>query len=429
MKNHPGNRIPKRSELMVLLSHPTGNSFVRSAVAALEQVGLLAEFWTCFAWDKNSPWSGFLPVGVRNELQRRSFHLEEPKRLRTRPGRELARLVSNKLGWQKMTRHESGVFSIDAVYRALDRDVASRLKNEKDSSAIRIVYAYEDSARESFRTAKEKGMRCVYDLSIGYHASARKIFQEEAERMPEFASTLTGLQDSEAKLECKKEEVELADLIVACSPFVGDTLKENGIPEEKVRVVQFGSPDAVTPRDWTAEDLKRPLRLLFAGAVGQRKGIGYILHALRKLGRKDVELVLLGTMPREIEMFRPYADLFRHEGPRPHGDFLALMRTCDVLILPSIFEGQALVILEAMACGLAVLITPNTGAQNLVQDGREGFVVPAHSIDALAEKISWYADHRDALPEMGAAASIRSSQTTWANYQSQIIAVVKEALA
>lgn len=414
---------------MVLLSHPTGNSFVRSAAAALEQEKLLAEFWTCFAWNGKSPLSGFLPAGVRNELRRRSFELKQPDRLRTHPGRELARLAANKLGFRGLTRHETGIFSIDAVYRDLDRRVARRIRQETGGSTLRAVYAYEDSAREAFRSAKSRGMRCVYDLSIGYYASARKIFREEADRMPEFASTLTGLNDSDKKLECKRQEAEAADLIVACSPFVGDTLRQGGIPEEKIRVVQFGAPDGMTARSWAPEDMKRPLRLLFAGAIGQRKGIGYILHALRMLGRKDIELVLLGTMPRETEMFRPYADLFRHEGPRPHHDFLALMKTCDVLVLPSIFEGQALVILEAMACGLPVLVTPNTGAQNLVEEGKEGFVIPTHSIEALAEKMAWYADHRDALPEMGAAASARSRQTSWANYQKQILGVVREALA
>lgn len=414
---------------MVLLSHPTGNSFVRSAVAALEREKLLAEFWTCFAWNGDSPFSGVLPAGVRNELRRRHFELKDPGRLRTHSGKELARLAANKLGFHGLTRHETGIFSIDAVYRGLDRRVARRIRRERDASAIRAVYAYEDSAREAFRSAKARGMRCVYDLSIGYYAIARKIFREEAERMPEFASTLTGLKDSDEKLECKRQEAEAADLIVACSPFVGNTLRDGGVPEKKIRVVQFGAPDGIEPRSWSREELKRPLRLLFAGAIGQRKGVGTILHALRKLGRKDVELVLLGTMPLETDMFRPYADLFRHEGPRPHPDFLALMKTCDVLVLPSIFEGQALVILEAMACGLPVLITPNTGAQNLVEEGKEGFVVPTHSAAALAEKIAWYADHREALPEMGAAASARSRQTTWADYEKQILDVVREALA
>jgi glycosyltransferase involved in cell wall biosynthesis len=96
------------------------------------------------------------------------------------------------------------------------------------------------------------------------------------------------------------------------------------------------------------------------------------------------------------------------------------MATCDVLCLPSIVEGRALVQQEAMACGLPLLVTRNAGAEDLVEEGRTGFLVPIASPDAIAERINWFADHASMLHDMGQAARAKAMELTWIRYADRI---------
>jgi glycosyltransferase involved in cell wall biosynthesis len=100
---------------------------------------------------------------------------------------------------------------------------------------------------------------------------------------------------------------------------------------------------------------------------------------------------------------------------------LELMRSCDVFVLPSIVEGRALVMQEAMSQGLPLIITPNTGGSDLIDEGRTGFLVPIRSPEAIATKLDWLADHREALPEMSLAARSRSQLYSWEHYAQTIV--------
>ena len=101
------------------------------------------------------------------------------------------------------------------------------------------------------------------------------------------------------------------------------------------------------------------------------------------------------------------------------------MQTCDVLVLPSIVEGRALVQQEAMACGLPVIATRNAGADDVIVDGVTGFLIPIRSPQAIAEKISWCADNRATLSGMGIAAQSAASELTWQHYGEAVVNLVR----
>jgi glycosyltransferase involved in cell wall biosynthesis len=102
------------------------------------------------------------------------------------------------------------------------------------------------------------------------------------------------------------------------------------------------------------------------------------------------------------------------------------MRTCDVFCLPSIVEGRALVMQEAMSQGLPLLITPNTGGEDLVEEGRTGFLVPIRSPEAIAEKLTWFLNNRAAIPEMGYLAQQQAARYTWESYGTQVFTGLTE---
>jgi glycosyltransferase involved in cell wall biosynthesis len=406
---------------MILLSHPTGNEFVRETLSAFEREGLLGEFWTTLSWNPDAPINRYLPRRLREQLHRRSFQDPIRRRTHTVPLREIARMVGGAVGFSG--RHETGALSVDTVLRQFDRRVAQRLERIDKCDA---VYAYEDAALQSFQVARNREFHRVYDLPIAYWQTSQRLLREESERYPDWEPTLGATRDSERKLERKTEELELAQLVICPSTFVLDSLPSNARAQKRCIVAPFGTPDV----DLQTTDRKPNdrLRLLFAGALGQRKGLADLFAAMKLVGPKGANLVLMGSRLQSLDWYRERFRDFIYESPRPHGEVLKLMQSCDVLILPSIVEGRALVQQEAMACGLPVIATRNAGADDVILDGETGFLVPIRSPKALAEKIQWCLANRSLLRGMGIAARQRARKLTWRAYGETIVAAVRELI-
>ena len=214
-------------------------------------------------------------------------------------------------------------------------------------------------------------------------------------------------------------------MVVGPGQFVMNSLPD-WAKEKEVVMVPFGSPEGKNDLKQKKEKQEKhfdvPLRVLFVGSMGQRKGLGDLFAAIRLLNRSDIELVVMGSLMAPMEFYRKEFPDFIYEPGRPHDQVLALMRTCDVLCLPSIVEGRALVMQEAMSQGLPLIITPNTGGEDLIKDdGSTGFLVPIQSPQAIAEKLSWLLEHRAEMPEMGRMAKEHASTYTWERYGEKIV--------
>ena len=159
----------------------------------------------------------------------------------------------------------------------------------------------------------------------------------------------------------------------------------------------YGAPRAVARAHAPANDRSRPLRALFVGHLSQRKGLADLHEAMEHV-RGLVTLTLVG--PR-VAADCPALDQVIHAHhwlpPVPHARLLELMAEHDVLVFPSIVEGFGLVITEALSRGLPVITTPHTGGPDLMTDGRDGFIVPIRSPDAIADRLTRLAKDRDLL--------------------------------
>jgi glycosyltransferase involved in cell wall biosynthesis len=453
---------------MTVLSHPTGNRNVRAVLASLIRHDLLTTFHGTVAQSTTARWPRMLPARLRSEFDRRRYDLP-PAKLHSHPFHELARLFALRGGAANLVRHETGLFCVDRVYAKLDAAVARSL-----SHAVKAAYAYEDGALATFTRARALGLHRVYDLPIAYWEHLRVLLLEDGKRLPAWASTLGGgLTDSPAKLNRKTRELELAELVVTPSRFVADSLPA-WAHEKRILISPFGSPPPLEPQvsafkfQLSAQRAASggKLRVLFAGSMGQRKGLGDLMAAVRQLARKDVELVVMGSLQADRAFYDRECSGFIYESGRSHANVLELMRSCDVFCLPSIVEGRALVMQEAMSQGLPLIITPNTGGSDLVEPisashnfsisspppapaapslqvsglksqvssasyGRSatGFLVPIRSPESIAQAISWYADHRAETLEMGKAAQAKAAEYTWEAYGDRVVAAIQDLLA
>jgi glycosyltransferase involved in cell wall biosynthesis len=396
---------------MIVMSHATGNANVRAVLAALDDARLLDVFFTTVGVRAHSTLPRALPESLRSTISRRLFAARHA-RIEFHPWKELLRLA--------------GHATIDEVCFDLDAHVAAACRQRL--ARLSGVYCYEDMACDTFRAARANGGITFYDLPIAYWETSQRLLWEEAQRWPAWEPSLVGTRDSQAKLERKAEELELADVVLCPSQFVLDSLPEKARTNKTCVVTEFGSPRVVI-----SEEHPRAaggmLRVLFAGSMTQRKGLADLFAAMKLLRRNDVELVVMGAPIAPLEFYRDQFSAFRYEPPRAHGEVLELMQGCDVFVLPSIVEGRALVQQEALACGLPLIVTPNAGGEDLIEEGRTGFLVPIRAPQIIAEKISWFADHRDALPAMREAARAKAAEYTWQRYGEKVVATVRAALA
>lgn len=410
---------------MILFAHPTGNTNVRHAALALHRANLLGEFWTCLNYRDRSVLNRLLPRPLVRQLRRRSNPQELQPYLHTFPFRELMRLIAPRAGLNELVRHETGVFSVDSVYQSLDRHVSRRLADSK----FEAVYAYEDGAEYAFRAAAKLGRMAFYDLPIGYWRAAREILTEEAALQPAWASTLSGNRDSQLKADRKDAELALADVVFVASSFTHRTLEYAPAFKAPVVVTPYGAPaiPSVLPTP-APRPPGEALRVLFVGSLGQRKGLSYLFDACREL-KGAVQLTVIGTRPAaECAVLSRELAAVRWIESCPHSQVLAEMSAHDVFVFPSLFEGFGLVLLEAMAMGLPVITTAHTAGPDLIDEGREGFIVPIRNARAIAEKLALLHSDRDLRDAMSQHARLRAAEFTWDDYGAKLSACIQTAL-
>ena len=410
---------------MILITHPFGNANVRAVLHALDDAGLLAKFLTTLGWSTSSPLVQALPENLRAQMLRRAYELPHYK-IKTRPAREIVRLFAEKFGLRWLTRHETGWASIDRVWNKLDQVAADYLLENYERLKIHGVYAYEDCAARTFESAHQLGLRCIYDLPIAYWETAQRLLREEANRYPQWERTLGGTRDSEEKLARKTRELDLAEVVICPSAFVFDSLPETARLSKKCVVAPFGSPPEIDRSYMPHTTHASRMRFLFAGALTQRKGLADLFAAMKLVRSKDAELVVMGSLVQPMSFYRNEFPGFVYEPPRPHAAVLRLMRSCDVLVLPSIVEGRALVQQEAMASGLPLIATRNAGGEDLIVEGKTGFLVSPGAPAAIAEKIEWFLQNRGQLPAMSAAARAKAAELTWAVYEEKILDAIRD---
>jgi glycosyltransferase involved in cell wall biosynthesis len=198
-------------------------------------------------------------------------------------------------------------------------------------------------------------------------------------------------------------EYEECDAVIVPSHVVRRSFVQQGVPGEKVHVCPYGVDVSMfSPRPKADERF----RVLFVGAYSLRKGIGDLFDAVRPLvERRRCELWLVGSpTPDGRVVVQRNADIIVDKGRHPRSSLAWYYSQGSVLVLPSLEEGLALVLIQAMACGIPVIASTNTGAEDLIDDGVEGFIVPIRDAEAIRMRIEWMMDNPLRRQEMAAAA-------------------------
>lgn len=394
--------------MKIVVSHPQGNPFSYHAARAFAEADWLSTFETGFI----PPPSTSLPFRLlppHMKLRARNRVYDGISRAQQRSHRVLEMFCRAGAAVRRsgLTRE---VNWYDLLFWGHDLMVANGLSHDIDA-----VYAYEDGARRTFAMAKKRGAAALYELPLGYFRGVEQELRIAQADRPEVRVT----EEPRWKRDRKHSELAGADVVIVPCAWAKSTLKLSPIATSKpIITVPYATPaDVISSR---ATRPTGPFTALFAGQIGLRKGVPYLVEAWRRLNLPDARLWLAGSFGTDNIVIDPGSKRIEHLGALPHSRLLDVMRQVDLFVFPSLAEGFGLVIGEAMACGLPVLTTVNTGGPELITDGREGWCVKARDIDALCERLEWAYHHRDKLEAMGSCARMKAEQWTWTHYRKRL---------
>jgi glycosyltransferase involved in cell wall biosynthesis len=364
----------------------------------LERRSLLREIWT-----------GYPRFKLRDEQG------IPPEKIRTFPWLQTLYMG---LGWipmlgrSSMVRRELGWWAQET----LDRWVEARLKSPT------ILVALSGCEGHCGRRAKTLGGVWICDRGSSHIRYQEQILREE------YALWKVPFEGIDSRFIDKEEtEYDMSDIITVPSTFCWRSFSKMGVPEAKLRLVPYGGrlerfkPVGVPDPD--------TFTVLFVGAASIRKGVLYLLDAFAQVRHPRKRLKLIGAMePAIVSLVTArLSESVTVLGSVSNVELPWHYSTADVLVLPSIEEGFGMVMGEAMSCGCPVIATCNTGAENLYDDGKEGFIIPIRSVEALTEAIESVAQSSERAKAMRARARARIENLGgWDTYGDRWATLIEE---
>ena len=373
----------------------------------------------------------FHAFDLAGELERRG-HLHQlitsyPKFFAARwgiPAARVSSVLSNELlqrGYDRLPARLAARF--DGETALLDHFAARAARRLRPGAELLV--AWSASALPALRRARELGMRTLVERGSTHIAWQTDLLAQEYARFG-----LRPRTASPRSVERELAEYAEADAIAVPSRFARRTFVERGIAGERVLCIPYGvSLESFAPPAAPGDDV---FRVIHCGAVSLRKGCHYLLEAFHGLALPQAELWFVGAVAPEMEEFRRRFASPRivFHGPKPQAELASWYGRASVFCLASLEEGLAMVIPQAMACGLPVIATPNSGAEELVREGEQGFLVPIRDVEALRERILALHRDPDRRRAMGRAALARVSEGfRWSDYGERVVAAYARLLA
>jgi glycosyltransferase involved in cell wall biosynthesis len=383
---------------MVIISNGFNKFHLAVAAAEAQQRGLLSCFIT-----------GAYPTTIVRRFLRQSFVSKVPKLARlTARGEAIEDRLIRSL-WLAETVYNIAIMFRNIAPSAAERIDMKALKMYGKRAAPHVVEAARSGARiyhyragfgcESVKAAKSTKMITLCDYSLA-HAALLSALIADGGRLP-----LAGTISSSGPLWSQVLQDALqADIILANSDFVRETFLHQGWNPDRIRVLYWGVDDAFL-KEVPSRTLQRvqsdPLRLLFAGGFERRKGAELVIAALKLCDDLSWTLEIAGTispdLQRHVEFFQD--SRVRVSGWLPRGELAKRMAAAEVFLFPSLAEGSARVVFEALAAGCYVITTPNAGS--IVKDRIHGRLIASGSSQELEHAIREVVINRDDVAEIG----------------------------
>ena len=268
-------------------------------------------------------------------------------------------------------------------------------KSARESDAF-IFYRTEGYTTTQRLKKEKRDTICVMEEVNSHVDNQYAIMQEEYAKLG-----LGKYPEKIADHALRLKTYETSDYILCPSEFVRRSFLDRGFRPTRLLKVNFGFSSIQPAFKTPVVEIRKCFRVLYVGQLHFRKGLRYAIEAFKKLKHPNKQFIIVGaksgitglekiTLPDEVVF----------TGTLKGEELNEQYRKATVFILPSLEEGLALVQLEALSFGIPILITTNTGGDDIIKNGTEGFIVPPGDANALSEKLQQMADDRQLVEEM-----------------------------
>ncbi|PIY08626.1 MAG: hypothetical protein COZ18_11310 [Flexibacter sp. CG_4_10_14_3_um_filter_32_15] len=411
--------------MRVLHAHPVPSPFTKHTALGYYEENMLEKFLTTFISHKDYFLSSAIMKAIpylKRDIERKALEELPFEKIKPYPYKELLRLFASRYSSPLLT---------DKVFEwaeySFDRWVASQV-NKTD---VDIVHAYEHAALATLKQAQAKGVFAIYEQPSQYHTFFAPVITEQLKKYPQLASSETELlfnHKSEYRNRRRDEELAHADLVLCNSSFTKRTLLDSKIEANKIQVVPYGFPNVLDIAKVEAKtENTKPVIFLNAGTQNLRKGLHLLYNAWRKanFSPQQAELWLIGKNTLPAELTRDLGENVKIKDSIPRDELMELYREADVFVLPTLADGFAMVLSEAMSQGVPVITTQNSMAPDFITHQKNGWIVPVGEEEGLLNQMKWCVENKHLLPKIGYEALQTAKKWQWKDYRKKVTEVVQ----
>lgn len=287
------------------------------------------------------------------------------------------------------------------------------------------IYAFSSAALELLEYGRASGRLGVLDYPTAPILLDHRLVAEQQQRYPDWSVVQPFDEALLEFAERQREECRAADRVIAISTFVRRAIADEGVPAEKVAVIPLALASA--PAAAPARGRSGRLRILFVGHESVRKGLPDLVEAIRVLGSSRIEARAIGASDLTPSGLRRAGQAVEVVGGVPRGEMIQHYAWADVFVFPSVCDTFGMVILEAMSAGLPVIATDHCAGPDVIREGVDGFLVPIHSPEAIAQKLELLARDRGLRDEMGNNARERAGEFNAERYAENLAGALRAA--
>ncbi|MBF2064473.1 MAG: glycosyltransferase family 4 protein [Calothrix sp. C42_A2020_038] len=327
-----------------------------------------------------------------------------------------------KIGGESLVRK-----SLPNIYKMFAASAVPHLEGST------IVHGWSSCSLPAIQWAKRNNIPFLLERSSAHINYQSKLLQAEYQKF--------GLKCTEIHpeiIETELAEYELASQVAVPSFFAKRSFDEEGFPQERLVHNRFGTNLNTFSPGVKQDDV---FRVVYAGSLSVRKGIYYLVKGFMQANIPNSELCLIGgTTPETAQLIAGSDARVKCVGHIPEPKLADYYRHSSVFVLPSIEDGFAYVILQAIACGIPLICTTNSGGEdvlringaspikldNNIDEYPAGYIIPPANSDVIASLLTKLAENSQLLTQkQQQALAYQPQNLSWEQYAQRAIEIYK----
>ena len=415
--------------MKILVVHPAQQHSYRLA-SALSQKGWLYKYITTVYWKKNS-FTYLASVCLKGDFKKKA----ESRFCPEISSKSVVQFCEIEGLLKLLTMNTA---CLRPYYKRIKYHTSDRFSKKVVSYAIKhqvdAVVCYDDCSSLLFEELAKKApdILRIMDVSAANILYMRQIYDQDSVLQPEFSERLHREREivwNPGNINRATKELNYGQIFLVPSHFVAKSLMFSGISDSQIKICPYGVDTSLffQKKYRSFEECPIcPIRFIYVGGVKELKGIAYLLNAIKQVPQFQASLTIIGQYNPSDPDIKPYRERVHFTGPLLHEEVSKYLVESDVFIFPSLGEGLSLATLEAASCGLPLIVTENSGVNDAMTNGKEGFIVPIQSTESLVEKIHWFIKNPEQIEIMGRAAREMALHYTWNAYYQRIGEIFEE---